>query len=183
MFVDRMLKLADHLEKNVKEDEFYMMDFFQKKIVGFEADNSPVCKTVCCAAGHATNIPEFRELGLRMEVHKYNYPDDSDTFPGKVTHYGTIEVVNPLGMNVYPENHPWMRSSFWVMAMFLDVSLDTSYFVFDPSHYEDEYGVDQYEVKIWHVVDRIRKLILKYDANPNDPAYTLTDNPLKETAK
>lgn len=46
---DRLGKLADHLQYNVKDDQYNSW--------GWRG----------CAAGHATKIPEFRELGIHIK--------------------------------------------------------------------------------------------------------------------
>lgn len=56
-FVDRLLKLADHLE-TVQRRLFDML--------AWGHDNC--CKTVCCALGHACSIPSFRRAGLRLKA-------------------------------------------------------------------------------------------------------------------
>jgi hypothetical protein len=54
---ERLLRLADHLEKDVPEAEFNMETWGVRE---------PACGTTCCAFGHACNISEFAEAGLRI---------------------------------------------------------------------------------------------------------------------
>lgn len=62
MYADRLLKLADHLEQNVEDENFSLMTW---------RDDA-----VACAIGHATEIPEFKRLGLefRWFGHKIGLP-------------------------------------------------------------------------------------------------------------
>ncbi len=54
MHADRLRLLADHLEKNVKDEKF-KIDHWK-------------CGSVCCAVGHAGDVSEFQELGFRIET-------------------------------------------------------------------------------------------------------------------
>ncbi len=60
MNAERLLRTAEHLETVVAHLplERFRMDVWARKL--------PSCDTVCCAVGHACDIPEFAALGLKL---------------------------------------------------------------------------------------------------------------------
>ena len=54
--VNRLLKLADHLEDGIAAADFFM------PVWHMETE----CGAVACAFGHACSIPSFRKAGLRL---------------------------------------------------------------------------------------------------------------------
>lgn len=76
MNTDRLLKLADHLERVVATTPglWGMYSWAERT----------ECGTVCCAMGHACLIPEFAAAGLSLQFdvdedgHSYGYPVLSD---------------------------------------------------------------------------------------------------------
>lgn len=81
---DLFLLLADRLDVIDKTcpEEFDMTDWRHYFPRG------PHCRTVCCAIGHAAEIPEFIEAGLRIVMTgRYGYPklvSDPDLYPDQV---------------------------------------------------------------------------------------------------
>lgn len=60
MNAQRLLRLADHLETVVAQSP-------ERFDMGTFAVQRPDCGTVCCALGHACEIPEFAAVGLRID--------------------------------------------------------------------------------------------------------------------
>jgi hypothetical protein len=58
---ERLLRLADFLEKEVPDDQFDMGQWASKEALG-------ECGTAGCALGWATCIPEMREAGLHLKM-------------------------------------------------------------------------------------------------------------------
>jgi hypothetical protein len=56
----RLLILANHLEKHVEPREFDM---------SFWRYDAITCGTAACACGHAASIPAFQKLGFLLEEH------------------------------------------------------------------------------------------------------------------
>lgn len=51
---EKLTITADHLEQNVKDDEFALTTYMTP------------CGTIGCAIGHACDIPEFRDMGFHL---------------------------------------------------------------------------------------------------------------------
>src|ERR1700761_6458139 len=64
---DRLLKLADFLEHSVPQARFNMTFFA-------DGDLAHDCGTAGCAAGWATQIPEFQAEGFHLEMHQFTWP-------------------------------------------------------------------------------------------------------------
>lgn len=63
---DKLLRLAEHLETQVKP-RFFNMEVWAE---------TEECGTVACAAGHACSIPEFRRAGFKIV-----YKSDGNLYP------------------------------------------------------------------------------------------------------
>lgn len=88
---ERLLMLANFLEKEVKEDRFNfntwsssagLRDYINEAVTA-KSEFIPVpegaCGTTACALGWATTIPAFRDLGLRLFVNRWG-----EVWPGMV---------------------------------------------------------------------------------------------------
>jgi hypothetical protein len=64
MNTDRLLKLADFLDK-LPPERFDIYDWVGSD---FRGDVDLSCGTTACAIGWATTIPEFRQLGLSLNI-------------------------------------------------------------------------------------------------------------------
>ena len=79
---DKLLVLADHLEKNVPKENFHLVRWYRE---------IPTCGTVACAGGHACLIPQFRRAGLRIL-------ENEPYYRGR-THFGAMMLFFGLTFN------------------------------------------------------------------------------------
>ena len=99
MHAERLLRLADHLETTVAA---MPPERFNMRTWGMESR----CGTVCCALGHAAQIPEFQELGLRLE---WEHDEATDTRHADVIYrerigYGAAQAF----FDLTPEGSRWL---------------------------------------------------------------------------
>lgn len=92
---ERCLLLADHLEKNVKEEEFDLEFYAQKT----------ECGTVCCALGHAGLMPDFRAQGFTTSIAVSN------------AHFGGVRFGDNYGltaaMKFFGMTHRQVQDTFY----------------------------------------------------------------------
>jgi hypothetical protein len=64
---ERLLRLADFLEREVPENRF--------DLAKWSNGDLSLCGTTACACGWATTIPEFAEAGLKLERYEHKLDD------------------------------------------------------------------------------------------------------------
>lgn len=117
---DRLLKLADYLE-TVRDERFSIQHWSQETS----------CGTTCCAVGHACSIPEFRELGLGLDI----------------CLDGRAGQLHRFGVPVYQ----WRRS-YDAVSQFFGLSGAAALFLFSPEAYEINPAKEE-------VISRIREFV------------------------
>src|SRR5260370_769502 len=97
IYNERLLRLASYLEK-LPRDKFRFDSWIQ-----FEGsdlyNNDEFCGTKACALGHAALMPEFRQLGLRI-----NKPTRSvclEEHIGKVTSLNSVDICAEAANKVF----------------------------------------------------------------------------------
>jgi hypothetical protein len=65
---ERLLILASYLEDKV-QDKYFDFRYYVGK--GFKGSPDLSCGTTACGMGHATQIPEFQEAGLKLKAFQY----------------------------------------------------------------------------------------------------------------
>jgi hypothetical protein len=133
---ERLLRLAEFLEKEVPKDRFYYNHWVGHDWRGMD-DLS--CGTTACALGWAATIPEFHEAGLRLlKGHK--------RVDG--TYYGYVGVVNAQGT-------PISWDSFNAAMNFFEVPYGMAEFLFVPLSDEDDATAEDVAVKIRWCVNHL----------------------------
>lgn len=124
MRTDRLLRLADFLEKEVTQEKFNMYRW------------TNTCGTVHCAFGWATQIPEFRDAGLKMSGQ-----DDYGHATGSYS-----EWRYPMYEN---------RECYDAAVTFFEIDLILANWIFSPDNYNAP-------VAIKDVVERIQRTVVDY---------------------
>ena len=128
MNTERLLRLAAHLD-TVPVDEFKMDHW---------AERDDVCGTVCCAMGHACDLPEFAAAGLFLEW-------------GEHGRGRTAELCRRTDA---PHLAPHLFTGFRAAAVFFSLSCSVAEDLFSPDCYPAKPGPGD-------VAARIRELVAK----------------------
>jgi hypothetical protein len=108
MHRDRIEKIRDHLRYNVKDERFNIAFWAGNTSQPWLGMPDLSCGTTACAMGHASTIPEFRDLGLYM-----------------------VKENGKGWLQFGPYTH------FEAAAAFLDISENAAIYMFDPDSYEN----------------------------------------------
>jgi len=136
---ERLLRLADFLEKKVAEEKFYMGTWATKEDIN-------TCGTSACAMGWATKIPEFAAEGLHL---------------GKSDH--------PLGGGPIITPRYAGRAGFAAASTFFDISDRAALWLFSDyeKDVDDGHRIEREEDTPYNAANRIREFV-KVDGHFED---------------
>lgn len=119
---ERLLRLADFLEKEVPQQRFDMRYIFTNDVYSLE-DLQHKCGTAACAMGWACVVPEFERDGLSFKrgyyagrVHYGEYTDFSaiseffDISSEHSRHLFEVVEVDEDGKEVYINDEEWINA-------------------------------------------------------------------------
>ena len=135
------LKLLEAKLRTVSQDQFDMNTWCGSAAHPWEGKEDLSCGTVACALGHATTIPEFKALGLRLVI------DDANSGMGFIK-YGYL-------------------TSYLAAAKLFDITVDQSMHLFSGVSYrtyEKDTWIDN-AVTSNMVADRILEMIANHEAH------------------
>lgn len=119
MHAAHLRRLAFYLRNDVRDERFNLATWVGNDDVPWEGMDDLSCGTTACAMGWATTIPEFKELGLRLE---------RNSFSGQ-------------GYLVFGE-----KKHFSAAAEFLDITEKEAEYLFNPDKYPEEDDTTRLEV-------------------------------------
>ena len=119
MFASHLRRLAFHLRNNVRDEVFNLATWVGNDDVPWEGKDDLSCGTSACAMGWATTIPEFKEMGLRLEQ----------------------TTRNGQGFIAFGE-----FKHFEAAAKFMDITLKEAEYLFNPDQYPDDEDTSRLQV-------------------------------------